>query len=198
MDRRASAVRLTGFEAIEAVIMPTRRLRIDEIPQLLTRYNGDHPHEDDDLVARRKRIQKDGKMLLEDLCAVCKWKAPRAARHARKNTSQEVEEITALAFGARSERVRVEVLQVLHGVKYPTASVILHFFHSDVYPILDFRALWSMGVAQPSQYTFEFWWEYVRVCRKLFAQVRCSFPELSMREVDRALWQFSKERQRSG
>jgi hypothetical protein len=83
-------------------------------------------------------------------------------------------------------------------VSYPTASVILHFFHRDVYPILDFRALWSMGFDQPPQYTFEFWWEYVEATRNLLARAHRTLPSLSMRELDRALWQYSKERQGRG
>lgn len=173
-------------------------LRIAEIPPLVSRYDAENPHEDDDLIARRDRIQQHDKMLLDDLCAVCDWKARRASHHAKKNTSQEVEEVTALAFRSRSERIRVEVLQVLYGVGYPMASVILHFFHRDTYPILDFRALESMGIVQPPQYTFGFWWEYVGASRKLLAQARRSLPGVSMREVDRALWQFSKERHRNG
>ena len=171
------------------------RLQIHQIPDFLARYNGDHDGEDDDLVARSERIRRERKMQLADLCAVCDWKAPRAAGHARKNTNTEVEEITALALGTRSERVRVEVLQALHGVSYPTASVILHFYHTDTYPILDFRALWSMRIAQPSRYTFDFWWRYVGECRNMFARARRRFPELAMREFDRALWQYSYERQ---
>ena len=174
------------------------RLQIHQIPQFLTRYNGNHPDEDDDLIARRERIQREGKMRFDDLCAVCDWKAPRSAGHARKNTNCEVEEITELALRTQHERIRVEVLQTLHGVSYPTASVILHFYHRETYPILDFRALWSMGIAQPSQYTFEFWWRYVRACREFLTRARRSFPELSMRELDRALWQCSFERQSAG
>jgi hypothetical protein len=171
------------------------RLKIHQIADLLARHGRDHAGEDDDLVARRRRIRREGRMQLADLCAVCEWKAIRAAGHARKNTNTEVEEITALALDARSERVRVEVLQVLHGVSYPTASVILHFYHKDTYPILDIRALWSMGIPQPSQYTFGFWWHYVAACRKILGQARRRFPTLTMRELDRALWQYSYERQ---
>ena len=77
------------------------RLQIHQIPDFLARYNGDHDGEDDDLVARSERIRRERKMQLADLCAVCDWKAPRAAGHARKNTNTEVEEITALALGAK-------------------------------------------------------------------------------------------------
>jgi hypothetical protein len=171
------------------------RLQIHEIPVFLEHYNRDYSGKDDDLIARRKRIRRERKMRLADLCAVCLWKAPRAAGRARKNTNMEVEELTCLALRANSERVRVEVLQTLHGASYPTASVILHFYHTDTYPILDVRALWSMGISQLPQYTFEFWWNYVGECRKMFARARRRFPKLSMRELDRALWQYSYEKQ---
>jgi hypothetical protein len=73
-------------------------LQIHQIPDFLARYNGDHDGEDDDLIARSERIRRERKMQLADLCAVCNWKALRAAGHARKNTNTEVEEITALAL----------------------------------------------------------------------------------------------------
>ena len=45
----------------------------------------------------------------------------------------------------------------------PTASVPLHLAHRDPQPILDFRALWSLGVdKQPSYYSFELWERYVQ------------------------------------
>jgi hypothetical protein len=172
------------------------RLAIPKIPHFLSHYA--YAVADDDLFARRERILSQKQMRLQDLYAVCDWKAPRAAGHARKNKSGEVQEITACALGARSERIRIEALQVLHGVNYPTASVILHFFHRDVYPILDFRALWSTGFKQPSQYTFEFWWRYVEATRDLLAKARRTLPWLSIRDLDRALWQYSHERQQRG
>ena len=81
--------------------------------------------------------------------------------------------------------------QMLRGVNWPTASVFLHFCGSDRYPILDFRALWSLNAKVPSQYTFEHWWGYVQAVRGLQEA-----SGLSMRIVDRALWQYSKENQR--
>jgi hypothetical protein len=68
---------------------------------------------------------------------------------------------------------------------------MLHFAHRDLYPILDFRALWSLGHEKPPAfYTFDFWWEYVQSCR-----ARAKECGVSMRVLDRALWQFSKENQ---
>jgi len=78
-----------------------------------------------------------------------------------------------------------EILGILNGVSWPTASVILHFFHADPYPIIDYRALWSISLEVPKQYTFDFWMRYVDFCRKLTES--CS---LDMRTRDRALWKY--------
>lgn len=66
--------------------------------------------------------------------------------------------------------------------------MILHFFHKEPYPIIDFRALWSVSLAVPPQYSFGFWWLYVNSCRNLSKRVN-----MDMRILDRALWQYSIE-----
>jgi hypothetical protein len=172
--------------------MPVR-ISFAEIPIYLDRYV--QMHGEGGLIARRARIQRNGCITLPDLRALCQWKAPRAAGHADKNNEREVQEITRAAFSAGSERVRIEVLQVLHGVEYPTASALLHLWHPDPYPIIDFRALWTLGFEKPKQYKFEYWWEYVVTCRRLLDQAREAHPRLTMRQLDRALWQYSKDNQ---
>jgi hypothetical protein len=37
--------------------------------------------------------------------------------------------------------MRTKVVTLLNGVRWPTASAILHFCHADPYPVLDVRAL---------------------------------------------------------
>jgi hypothetical protein len=49
----------------------------------------------------------------------------------------------------------------------------------------------QLGVKVPKKYDFEFWWAYVQFCRQL--SKKCV---VSMRVLDRALWQYSKEIQR--
>ena len=88
---------------------------------------------------------------------------------------------------AENERLRIEVLTLLKGVSWPMASVILHWCHTDRYPLIDFRALWSLGIDTPPRYTFDFWWAYVETCRSLADE-----SQVSMRELDRALWAYSK------
>ena len=121
---------------------------------------------------------------------VCRWKSPRSQPRCRTNSPEFICEVTRCALSTPAERLRIEVLTLMNGVSWPTASVILHFFHPDDYPILDFRALWSLKSAVPQPYEFVFWQAYTRHCRKL-----SKLSGVSMRTVDRALWQFSKENQ---
>ena len=91
---------------------------------------------------------------------------------------------------AASEQLRIEALTLLRGVSWPIASTILHWCHADPYPVLDLRALWSLGIDTTPRYDFPFWWAYVERCRALAAEAR-----MSMRMLDRALWQYSRERE---
>ncbi|MEL6613293.1 MAG: hypothetical protein AAFQ53_14430 [Bacteroidota bacterium] len=126
----------------------------------------------------------------EALCALCNWKSPRSRPLVLANPAAYVEEVTATSLLARSERLRIEVLLLLRGVGWPSASVLLHFGHSNSYPILDVRALWSLGCDASVRYTFGLWWEYVEVCRGIAKRTG-----LSMRELDQALWQYAAEQQ---
>jgi hypothetical protein len=97
---------------------------------------------------------------------------------------------TATALTSAAEKTWITSLIELHGVSWPTASVILHLAHIEPCPILDVRSLWSLQYER-SYYTFAFWWEYLCACRAL--AVEC---HVSMRDLDRALWQYSNEKQR--
>jgi len=143
-----------------------------------------------DLMALKPAVNKRGYLTKDELAAIAYWKAPRSSGHAQKNSEDYVSEITGFAFKTNSERARIESLTILDGVSWPTASVILHLFHRDPYPILDYRALWSVSLEVPGQYTFGFWWPYVEFCRSLATSAR-----VDMRTIDKALWQFSKENQ---
>ena len=136
-----------------------------------------------------------GRYTLADLLAIASWKTRgRSRRYVEMNTDGEVRDATILALATSDERERVAALVHLHGVQLPTASVLLHLALADLFPIIDYRALWSLGIdVAPSSYTFGFWWAYVEECRSLAAQAR-----VAMRRLDRALWQYSKERQPAG
>jgi hypothetical protein len=172
------------------------QIRFDpaEIPALAARFRtgeSDAALERD--VAAAARAQ--GYLTRPQLLRVCEWKSPRSRPRCQRNDAALVEETTRLALGAASERLRIGLLLLLDGVAYPTASVILHFCHRDRYPILDVRALWSVGAEAGQReggYSFDFWQAYVDYTRELAER-----QGVTMRVLDRALWQFSLERQPS-
>lgn len=137
----------------------------------------------------KHEVQEQGYLHKELLKRVARWKSPRRAGLIDRNADNYIEDITSFAFSATSERARIKVLLLLDGVGWPTASTILHLFHKDPYPILDFRALWSIGL-ENYRYSSVFWQDYVRFCRDV-----ASRNQVDLRTLDKALWQYSKENQ---
>jgi hypothetical protein len=131
-----------------------------------------------------------GRLTKSEFQYLCKWKSPRAQPRCRTNSAGYVSEVSAVALSTSDEELRIRSLMLLRGVSWPTASVILHFCHRDPYPILDVRALWSLGVRKTPAYNLRFWSSYCAFSRRLARRWA-----LEMRELDRALWQFSKENQ---
>jgi hypothetical protein len=148
--------------------------------------------EEAELAALRETVRSQEHLSKQQLTLLARWKSPRSAPRVKGNSETFVQEITNFALTARDERSRIEALTLLDGVLWPTASVVLHFFHLEKYPILDFRALWSLHTEQPPYYDFKFWWQYVQFCRNLSEK-----NDIDMRMLDRALWQYSKVNQPS-
>jgi len=136
------------------------------------------------------QAKSQGYLTPAQLYEICNWKSRRKAKLALSNSDSLVREITAFSFAAANEESRIGSLTLLSGVMFPTASVILHFCIDETYPILDFRAIWSLGIKQPKQYTFKFWKSYISICRDVAAE-----NSLTVRELDMALWQYSSVHQ---
>jgi hypothetical protein len=125
-----------------------------------------------------------------EFLTLCEWKSPRSRPLVAANPAGAVRSATRRALApAADERGRIEALLALRGVGMPTASVLLHFALPDRYPILDVRALESLGVTGRTSYPVAFWIAYVDACRALAAA-----RGVSLRTLDKALWQASKER----
>ncbi len=141
--------------------------------------------------------------------AICCWKSPRPKQLYAENSDGFVEAVTLTALSTPSEQLRIQVLTLLSGVGWPVASAILHWTHRKSYPILDFRALWSLGWSQnpdkpgfiydfddwppaeersPFVYDLDHWWAYTLYCRRLRQEAG-----VAMRDLDRALWQYARE-----
>ena len=150
-------------------------------------------HSEDYLVFQSEigpAVQKRGYMNRAEFLAMCEWKSPRTRSRCAKNSDDFIREVTQVSLAADHEQLRIQVLTLLTGVGWPTASVILHFCSAAPFPILDFRALWSLKAKPPTAYDFPFWWAYTEHCRAIAKR-----NHVPMRTLDRALWQYSKEKQ---
>jgi hypothetical protein len=148
------------------------------------------PGADEGVEALAPRARARGYLTRPELLELCRWKTPRTQPRCAENAAAEIREATEIALATDDERAKTYILRRLAGVGWPTASVILHFCDRRPYPILDVRAVWSVGLDAPPAYTFEFWWAYTEFTRRLARSTR-----QDMRTVDRALWQFAKHHQ---
>jgi hypothetical protein len=167
------------------------RFPIDEVPKWAQRYGYLGPETERLETIVGPRCRETGVITKPDFLEICEWKSARHRRHYAENSAELIDEATRIALSARDERIRIGVLLPLRGVGWPVASTLLYFAHRDPYPILDFRALWSLGIDDPPfVYDFAYWNAYVTACRRIAEEAG-----VTIRELDRALWQFSKEHQ---
>ncbi len=134
-----------------------------------------------------KKIAR-GEYDLAHLETIYRWKTKgRGISRLRKNTIAEIADGLRLAAGAKTERAAMAVLCGLVGIDVPVASAVLTAMNPERYTIIDFRALESLGVPDPPVLTVNYYLKYLDHCRKLAEQ-----HKLSLRTLDRALWQWSK------
>jgi hypothetical protein len=145
------------------------------------------------LLAVNAAVRARGHYTREEFIEVCAWKTTRSRPRVAANTEAAVVEATGRALAAGDEAARFSALLELDGVGAPTASTLLYFAFPDDYPILDVRALDSLGVKGRSTYPLSFWLAYLEACRALARR-----SGVSIRTLDKALWQHSKERSRDG
>jgi hypothetical protein len=123
-----------------------------------------------------------------ELIEISAWKTVRSRPKVASNSEAAVIDATSRAFATTDEAARMGAVLELAGVGVPTASTLLYVAFPDDYPILDVRALESLGVKPRSQYPISFWLEYLAACRELAHR-----HGVSIRTLDKALWQHSKE-----
>ncbi|HZY36861.1 MAG TPA: hypothetical protein VFE53_09450 [Mucilaginibacter sp.] len=161
---------------------------LDQIKQIASRYSINDIEED--LCKNRSAIIDRGYLTKSELEKIAYWKTPRSKSRIANNSDDYVNEITSIALSTKNEKIRIEILNLMDGVSWPTASVLLHFYHKEKYPIIDFRALFSLNYKniKPDDYNFPFWESYTNYTRSLSDDLN-----IDMRTLDRALWQYSKD-----
>jgi hypothetical protein len=136
-------------------------------------------------------VRARGHYTREEFIEVCAWKTPRSRPRVVANSEAAVVDATGRALATSDEALRFATLLELDGVGAPTASTLLYVAFPQDYPILDVRALESLGISSRSSYSVSFWLAYLEACRALARQTG-----VSLRTLDKALWQHSKERVR--
>jgi hypothetical protein len=166
------------------------KLRFPEshVSRWAERYS--YPEDDGLREMIRPAVLARGFLRKSEFLRICEWKTPRSKSRCARNEEFTIRTVSRAAFATADESLKMDLLRTLVGVEWPTASTLLHFCDVRPYPILDYRALWSLGHDRPPHYTMEFWLEYLAFTRRLARRLR-----LDIRTLDRALWQFSKARQ---
>ena len=183
---------MTGSEARAALERRRPRMPLGEVREWDARFGGD------DGASRvlsdiGPAVRARGHFTRDEFLETYAWKTRRTLGRAEKYTEEEIADVTGVAFRQRDEKLRVCLLRVLDGVDWPVASTLLHVGCDPSYPILDFRAVWSLGSTVPAYVSFEFWWAYVECCRALATEAG-----VTVRELDRALWAYSEANQPAG
>lgn len=156
-----------------------------EIEALAQRFPG---LDDTRLEAVGAAVRARGHYTRAEFIEVCAWKTARSRPKVAANLEPVVIATTGRALGATDEAARMATLLELNGVGVPTASTLLFVAFPQDYPILDVRALESLGVKARSGYPVSFWLAYLEACRTLAGRAG-----VSLRTLDKALWQHSKE-----
>jgi hypothetical protein len=159
----------------------------DEIPRLAARFS--YSKSDETCLAAGATARERGHYSREEFILICAWKTERSKRRVASNSEPAIELATRRVFRSRDEGKRIETLTGLDGVGVPTGSALLYFAFPDDYPILDVRALESLGQKARTVYPINFWLEYLLACRRIAGEAN-----VSIRTLDKALWQASKER----
>ena len=145
------------------------------------------------LIDLKSDVQERGYLTKEELHKIARWKSTRRANLTLENTDDLIKEITEMAFTATDDWTKLLTLTQLRGIGQPTASAILHLYDEEDYPILDIHALWSVGLPWKARNSYPFWLDYLQFC-----QAVANRNNVSMRDLDKALWKFSSDYGKTG
>lgn len=147
--------------------------------------------DDSDALQAGRRIRM-GEFSRENLLAIYKWKTNgRGISRIRWNSDEEIVDALRLAVNAKTERAAISVLVGLCGVEVPVASAILTAIDPQRYTIIDFRALAALGQTNKNR-SVDYYLSYLSTCRRMAQE-----HSVTLRTLDRALWQWSKEQSSS-
>ncbi len=150
------------------------------VRELAARYEY---QDDEEVKGAGARAARRGFYTRPDFLTVVRWKSARSLPLAKRNSAADIAQATCAALDPVDEAGRMTWLTSLSGVTVPVGSALLHFALPGRYPILDYRALASLGDRRRrTQYSIGFWLAYVDRCQELARNAG-----VSVRELDNAL-----------
>lgn len=144
-----------------------------------------------------KRIAR-GERTIGQLQIIFDWKSPRPKPHLESNSAVRIKECLdkACEAGLSGNAIgAINHLDKIKGVGVRMASAILTCIDQDRYTVLDFRALTALKYpmqAAASDYTAEAYGIYLGACDRIATE-----NNITKRSLDRALWQWSKNKSKS-
>ena len=171
----------------------------DEILYWATLYTKnqkpERQHREEDVIKIREKVETrkkpetpEGYLLTTELRKMAQWKSHYLPSKIDNNPPGLIEDVTGEAFRLDNDWEKIKKLKNIEGVSESVASVILHLYDQERYPVLDRHALWSLTIDHRKvDYDEPFWKKYVKFCR---AKADCH--SVCMRTLDRALYKFSQ------
>jgi hypothetical protein len=165
-------------------------LTFDQITDLARQYVEQEPFDknmgrENKALSAGKRIA-EGDYSLENLMPIVDWKSSRPKRLVSANDPSDLADALATMISCKRDRTKVATLIGLRGVQVPMASAILTAYDPESYTIIDIRALQTLGVKQASP-SIDHYLKYLSFCR-----AEATSKRVPLRNLDRALWQASK------
>jgi len=136
-----------------------------------------------------KSAQERGYLSKDEFIELGRWKSPRPLWHYKQNSEERVTDLTKKALSASDRAEALEQLDALDGVALPTASAILHWFRDDT-PIIEFRVVEALGYSEFPDSRFKNYNFYNEIADKVIQEAKR--VEVSLRDMDRALWAWQK------
>ena len=159
----------------------------EQAGELSSRYAADG---DEDALAAGQAIHS-GDRSRSNLDRIYRWKTNgRGKSRLLRNTDQEIWDALCLAMAARTPRAAIALLRGLTGVDTPVASAIMTAIWPESFTIIDFRALEALGCSVADR-SLPFYLSYLSFCLD-----QAAHWSMTLRQLDRALWQWSYERRR--
>jgi hypothetical protein len=132
-----------------------------------------------------------GAYIFANLALILNWRVPQRIFSVKGNSDEAVHDALRRACRARSEGAAIDALQELRGVNIAAASAILTMLSPERYTVMD-SPLLVMLQAKRNVPSIDDYLDYLS-----FSRTRAALYKVSLRDLDRALWQHAADQRRT-